>query len=407
MKKVAFVAPWYGEKIPGGAEMAMRDITNHLNSAGIVIEILSTCVKEFLADWNVNYYKPGLTHENGITVRRFPVRKRDVVAFDKVNLKLMNNILPLTDDEEETYLKEMINSPELYKYIREHKDEYQCFVFIPYMFGTTYWGVQECYEKAVMIPCFHDEAYIYMRSFIDTFSKVAGMLFNAQPEYDLTNKVYNLTNVNTEVMGLGVETNINFDANRFREKYGIKDKFILYAGRKDVGKNIYTLLDYFNEYKYRYNQSDLKLVLIGGGEVNIPAEIKDDVYDLGFVDIQDKYDAYAAAELLCQPSKNESFSYVIMESWICGKPVLVHEDCNVTSYFAKTSNAGLWFKNYFEFEGAVDFILENEKEANIMGANGRDFVMKNFDWNVIVDKYINYFKLFDKDDSNENMKLCQ
>ena len=45
--------------------------------------------------------------------------------------------------------------------------------------------------------------------------------------------------------------------------------------------------------------------------------------DLGFVPIQDKYDAYAAAELLCQPSKHESFSYVIMESWLCERPVLV------------------------------------------------------------------------------------
>ena len=55
-------------------------------------------------------------------------------------------------------------------------------------------------------------------------------------------------------------------------------------------------------------------MLIGGGELEIPTEIKNDVYDLGFVDLQDKYDAYGAATLLCQPSKNESFSFVIMES---------------------------------------------------------------------------------------------
>lgn len=95
----------------------------------------------------------------------------------------------------------------------------------------------------------------------------------------------------------------------------------MYAGRKDKGKNIDTLVQYFKRYKQN-EQDNLKLVLIGGGELEIPTEIKNDVYDLGFVDLQDKYDAYGAAALLCQPSKNESFSFVIMESWLCRRPVL-------------------------------------------------------------------------------------
>ena len=43
----------------------------------------------------------------------------------------------------------------------------------------------------------------------------------------------------------------------------------------------------------------------------------------------------AAASLLCQPSHNESFSLVIMESWLCGRPVLVSSQCAVTKDFAK------------------------------------------------------------------------
>lgn len=116
---------------------------------------------------------------------RFKVRKRNVHAFDEVNLKLMNGDMPLTAKEEETFVREMINSPDLYQYIREHKDEYAAFVFIPYMFGTTYYGVQECYEKAVMIPCFHEESYVYLKNFHDVFSRVAGMMFNAKRRKNL------------------------------------------------------------------------------------------------------------------------------------------------------------------------------------------------------------------------------
>ena len=103
------------------------------------------------------------------------------------------------------------------------------------------------------------------------------------------------------------------------------------------------MLDYYHEYLFRRN-TNLKLVLLGGGDITIPRALKEHVIDLGFVPIQDKYDAYAAAELLCQPSKHESFSYVIMESWLCERPVLVHKDCNVTQNFAAASNGGLFLR---------------------------------------------------------------
>ena len=30
MKKLGFVIPWFGEKIPGGAEMELRGLTAHM-----------------------------------------------------------------------------------------------------------------------------------------------------------------------------------------------------------------------------------------------------------------------------------------------------------------------------------------------------------------------------------------
>lgn len=392
MKTIAFVCPWYGARIPGGAEAALRGIADHLHEAGMKIEILTTTVKQFSSDWNEDYYKPGKdVSRAGIPIRRFKVRKRDVKAFDAVNRKLMDG-LRLTDEEEEIFVREMVNSPGLYEYIEKNQADYTAFVYIPYLFGTTYYGVKACPEKAVLIPCFHDEAYAYLRKFVSVYSKAAGMLFNAKPEYDLTDRIYDLSHVKTEVMGLGLDTQVTADAERFREKFGIDAPFILYAGRKDAGKNIYTLLDYFGQYLKNHPESPVKLVLMGGGEVNLDAFIRDRIYDLGFVDIQDKYDGYAAAELLCQPSKNESFSFVIMESWLCGRPVLVHEQCPVTRNFVLESNGGLYFNSYYEFEGAIDYMLSHPGVSNQMGKNGKEYVMRHFAWNVIVEKYRKFFE---------------
>ena len=390
MKKIGFVVPWHGQNIPGGAEMALRGVTEHLHKAGISIEILTTCVREFTADWNENFHKPGLTEENGIPVRRFKVRKRNVDAFNRVNIKLMNDEL-LTLAEEEIFCREMIDSPDMYKYIEQHKNEYHCFVGIPYMFGPVYQMCKICPEKAVLIPCFHEEAYIYMDVFKKAFSSIQGMIFNAEPEKVLAERVYHTAGQKLITPGLGLDTGLVYDEERFRAKYDIWEPFILYAGRKDVGKNIYTLIRYFAEYKKR-NKNNLKLVLIGGGSVKLPKSVHGDVYDLGFVPIQDKYDAYGAALTLCQPSKHESFSFVIMESWLCKRPVLVHKGCDVTKHFAVTSQGGFYFDNYFEFEGQVNYYIEHPDTASQMGENGRKFVLENFDWDIVTRKYIDFFE---------------
>lgn len=390
MRKIGFVIPWYGEDIPGGAEMELREVATHLQRAGMDVEILTTCVREFSADWNENYYSAGTAVVEDIAVRRFPVRQRDTAAFDRVNRRLMEG-QHLSLQEEKTFVEEMVNSPQLYEYLKDASDDYALYVFIPYMFGTTYYGMQACPEKSVLIPCFHDEAYLYLRLFRQAYIQARGIIYNAMPEMELANKVYDFTTTEQICMGIGMDTNICADADAFRKAYRIQKPFLLYAGRKDAGKNVHTLLRYFAEYKQRHGDSDLQLVLIGGGSIEIPASVRDDVYDLGFVSRQDKYDAMAAAELLCQPSHNESFSLVIMESWLCGRPVLVHSQCAVTRDFARRANGGLYFRNYFEFEGCVQYILTHPEQARTMGQNGGAFVRENFDWDVIVEKYRAFF----------------
>ena len=77
---------------------------------------------------------------------------------------------------------------------------------------------------------------------------------------------------------------------------------------------------------------------------------------------------------------------------LCGRPVLVHAKCAVTRDFARRSNGGLYFKDYFEFEGCVQYLLSHPEAAKTMGENGGQFVRENFDWDVIVEKYKTFFQ---------------
>lgn len=392
MKPIAFVVPWYGEDIPGGAETLCREVVGHLYKSGVDIEVLTTCVKEFKSDWNQNYYKEGVYYVNDVLVRRFSIRKRNVSAFDYVNFKLMNNI-KINNEEEKIFFEEMINSESLYKYIFDNKDNYHCFVFLPYMFGTTYWGIKKCKENSILIPCFHDESYAYLNQIKEMTESVKGIIFNAKPELDFANQNYNIKNIKTDIIGLGLDENnfVNSDAQRFKKKFNINNKFILYAGRKDSGKNIDELISYFTKYKFETKNS-LKLVLIGGGNVNLDSEQKEYIIDLGYLQAEDKYDAYAAADIFCNPSKNESFSIVVMESWLAGTSVVVNGYCEVTKNFCLESSAGLYYENYYEFKECIELILNDDKLSKKMGQNGINYVRNNFTWDIVTEKYRKFFE---------------
>ena len=382
--KIAFVIPWYGD-IPGGAEHECRGIAENMMKRGVDVEILTTCVKDFLSDWNANYYKEGIYELNGVPIRRFEVRKRNTRLFDKINYKLMHN-QSITSDEEEDFIREMVNSDNLYKYIADNKSQYDFFIFIPYMFGTTYFGSKVCPEKSILIPCLHDESYAYMDIYKEMFKAVRGSIFHSEPEKELAEKIYGHKNDNV-TLGEGIDTEINFDPMRFRNKYELMDQFILYAGRRESGKNVPLLIDYFCKYAER-NDHSLKLVLIGSGDVKIPKKYKNDIIDLGFIPRQDKYDACAAAMVLCQPSVNESFSIVIMESWICNTPVLVHDNCAVTKDHCIKSNGGLYFKDYDDFEECMNFYVKHKHVCENKGLMGKQYVLENFHWDVIVNRYV-------------------
>ena len=119
MKRIGFVTPWYGERIGGGAEAELRGLVHHLKDAGTELEVLTTCVESFQSDWNTDFHEPGLYEEAGIPVRRFRVRKRNTERFDALNLRLMKGE-HLTVKAEEEFFREMVNSPDLYGYIRDH-----------------------------------------------------------------------------------------------------------------------------------------------------------------------------------------------------------------------------------------------------------------------------------------------
>ena len=188
------------------------------------------------------------------------------------------------------------------------------------------------------------------------------------------------------VVGAPVNSDWKGDPRRFTRKYGLS-KFFLYAGRTEKGKGADILVDYFCRYLDETRRAET-LVFIGGGDLEVPQAYRSRIIKLGFLPAQDKYDAYAAATALCVPSVMESFSIVMMESWLAGRPVIVNAQCAVTTNFCRQSNGGLYFSDYEEFREILKLFTEDHRLCAALGANGREYVLRNFHPRAVAGRYL-------------------
>lgn len=381
---LAFVIPWYGRNLPGGAEAECRATARALAARGVPVEILTTCAPDS-SRW-ADHHPEGLTHEDGLPVRRFKVRPRDPERYLQLHQRL-HLAGRLDPHEEEAFVRESINSDDLYAHLAAEQDRYW-YAFIPYCFGTTWEGALVAPERSLLIPCLHDEPFARLAWTRRVLRIVRGVGFHVPAERALGEAIAGSDPGTFFLVGEGVDPPSAGDGERFRQKYDVRVPFLLYAGRKGPEKNVPLLVEYYVRYRLTHPERPVKLVLIGSGGVRIPKRFSTDVLDFGFVPVPDKHDAYAAALALCQPSLMESFSIVMMEAWLAGTPALVHARSPVTRDHCLASNGGLFFDDYFEFAEAVDLLLDDPALRGRLAERGRAYVETTFSWERVTASYL-------------------
>jgi O-antigen biosynthesis protein len=376
--RVGFVVPRYGNDVVGGAETLVRGLAEHLAAAGSPVEVLTTCARDHLT-WK-NAVRPGVSRIQGVVVRRFPLRPRD----ERRHAWLQQRILRggrLRPEEEQRWMEASVTCPDLFTYLAGHQGEHDLVCFAPYLFGTTLRGVPLVPGRAVLIPCLHDEPFAHLGVVRDVFQACRGFIFNALPEAALADKLYGIGDRPAGVVGLGFDPPPPTDPAAFRRRHGLEGPILLYLGRKEAGKNVPLLIQYALRFRATH-RADLILVLAGEGPVAAPPDIPG-VRDLGYLEPAEKAAAYAAATVVCQPSLNESFSIVLMESWLAGTPVLVHARCPVTTDHVRRGGGGLAFDDYYEFAEALDLLLEDGARRRRMGTQGRAYVEAEYAWPAV------------------------
>lgn len=382
-KKIAFVCQRYGLEVNGGAELYCRQIAENLSQI-YDVTVYTTCAKDHMT-W-ANEYRAGSEEINGVHVKRFRNdRQRILPDFLEIYAKIGSSQAHTDLQEIEFIEKQGPYCPGLIKGLAAEHNHYKVIFFVTYLYYTTVMGLLKDFDNAVLIPTVHDEPAVYLRLFDKVFASAKAFIWNTEEEKTFAQKRFPfLENKAGEVVGLGIQKPQG-TLPPIPESIA-NSPYIVYAGRIEAGKGCTKLFSYFQRYKKRF-PGDLKLVLLGKAAMEIPKS--QDIIHLGFVSEEMKFAIMQQALLLVLFSKYESLSMVVLESMIMGRPVLVNEECEVLKGHCVRSNAGLYFGNYPEFEGALNYLQTHKEQYETMCRNGEKYVEYNYQWPVIIRKYQN------------------
>lgn len=373
--RLLIVVPRVGPGVLGGAEGLGFELGQHLALLGHDVEAVTTCATSHIT-WE-NVLPPGTEEFAGMPVRRFPVSDRDG-RFIPLEWRA-RDAEPMTLAEERFWFAQKGHSPGLIEYLREA--DYDAALFAPYTLATTIFGAEAAGDRAVVIPCLHDEGYARMRSVGRLLRDARGVLFNCLPEARVAERIWGPL-PRWEIGGRGFD-DPPADGDAFRRNHRIATPLLLYSGRWEAGKNVPTLLRYMRAWRRR--GSEAVLAMTGGGPEG-PRPGEKGMLPLGYVSDDEKHAAMAAADIYVHPSYNESFSIVLMEAWLQGTPGLVWGDCAVTRYHAELTGGAIWFTSYPEFEVAAERLLRDDLLRERMAGAGARYVRSEFSWDAVMSR---------------------
>ena len=427
--KLAFIVQRYGTEVLGGSEYHCRLVAERLAEEHEV-EVLTTCARDYIT-WK-NEYPEGSDRVRGVTVRRFAnARTRDLAAFNKYSEWIFNN--PHSRADEMEWLKQQGPwCPALIDYLRKHHQQYDVLIFFTYLYAPTVLGLDVSPPRSVLVPTSHDEPAIRLEIYKDVFSRPAAILFNTDSERRFIHQMFPDRPLLEEIVGVGVdipqhqpyprmpepayedaeaaaadEDNVappptdeaaparEFPSHLlargavFRRRHRLYGPIMLYGGRIDPGKGCEELIEYFSAYVKDGGEGTL--ALMGVKLMSLPEEPF--IRFAGLLSDRERMQALEAATVVVVPSPFESLSLLALEAFAVGTPVLVNARSEVLVEHCLRSNAGLFYADGDEFVECLKLLVSDARLCAAMGRNGRDYVRRNYRWDVVLGKYERTFAI--------------
>jgi glycosyltransferase involved in cell wall biosynthesis len=397
-KTIVIVTPWF-DGFVGGAGTLAKGMAYELNRRGVHASVFTTCSLSPYDDWWRDHYPAGRSEISGIETHRFPVN-RVRAPYDATIRKLAKGSR-LTNDDEQNFFKYGINSDELVEALTRVLGDDHEVLALPYFQGLTHSAINKHPGKLSLIPCFHDEPEFYWNTTKELLANAKHIFYNSHEEKEMTIREYGRTVgrrvVEGVVTGVGVEVSAADDAASDDTsgvasaatalgRSSLPQSYFVYAGRKERGKNVPLLCEWFLEH-VRETGTQSKLVFIGGGDKELLPR-SPHILDLGPVSEVKKRRVIQNAKALINLSNNESFSIVMVEAWLAGVPVIASARCAVTTGHVRRAHGGLFVDSREEFSAGLACLESNDQIRTSLGINGRQFASRQFSHDAVLARYL-------------------
>jgi len=400
--KVAFVVPRYGPEIRGGAEVGARMLAERLVAdRGYEVEVLTTCALDAIT-WH-DELPAGTSVERGVTVHRLRSAAGRNEHFHPLwaQLRADPGAASAADCAKWVAWQGPL-APDLVEAVAA--SEADVVAFYPYLYYPTVYGLPLVRERAVLHPAAHEEPALYLPVFDELFRSCRGFVFHSRSERALVNARFGVASTPQVLIGLGVEEPARAEGAEgaqaaraeaaVRSSFGLgaaDEPYLICIGRVDDQKGTGMLWRWFRSYQERH-PGPLKLVFVGQ-VVNAP-DAAEDIVLTGMVDDATKWALLRGARVAVAPSPHESFSLTVVEALTAGVPVVVHAQCGATREHCERSGAGLWFRDFAEFESVLEILTTDDVLHGELATNGLRYVDANFRWSVILDRYCAFLDRF-------------
>jgi glycogen(starch) synthase len=175
------------------------------------------------------------------------------------------------------------------------------------------------------------------------------------------------------------------DGVAFRQRHGIDGPMVLHVANHTEAKGTLTLIE---AARMLWEEgSPLHLVLIGPSMPDYREAMATigppgpRFHDLGFVDEEEKRDAYAACDVFALPSRADTLGLVFLEAWYCGKPVIGARAGGIPDLIRENEDGLLVeFGQPEELAAAIGRLLSEADSRRRLGEAGRERVIKDFTW---------------------------
>jgi glycosyltransferase involved in cell wall biosynthesis len=191
---------------------------------------------------------------------------------------------------------------------------------------------------------------------------------------------------NITVTGMGPLVDTHASGEKFRERHGLGQcTMVLFVGQQYEYKGVANLLEAAT--RIVENDPDVTFVFVGPEtDFSTKAHAKfahPRIRNLGRVSFEEKNEAYAACDIFCLPSEQESFGGVYLEAWSFKKPVIGVSIPATREVISHGIDGFVADKSAQSLQENILALLENPDLRRDFGEKGFKKIEGKFNWTTL------------------------